>query len=356
MKAWRHGGNVWEVAASLGCSVDDIIDFSSSINPFGPPGWVYSLIDSTKTAIRHYPDPFCVGLRDRIAQLYDISPSEVLPGNGTSELLYLLPRALDVSRVLIPVPSYVDYEYGAKAAQVPVFRIPMRAETDFKLPIEQIRAELKPGDMVYIGRPNNPTGVLCDSKEIRLLAQENKDACFVLDEAFYDFVQDKDPLVKNRPENVIVLFSLTKILAVPGIRIGWMVADSEITGKLGQVQPPWSVNVFAQAIGEKALDNRSAVEAVRERISNAREQLAKMVEELEGLYVYPSAANYLLVEVLKDGIDAYIVRKELLLRHRILIRTCDNFASLDEKFFRICVRSPKDNALLVEGLRQTMGS
>lgn len=356
MKGWRHGGNVWQAAAELGCSVEEIIDFSSSVNPFGPPDWVYSLIDRKKTAIAHYPDPFCSALRDRIASSYGISQSEILAGNGTSELLYLLPRALNSERAVIPVPSYVDYEYSARAARLAVLNIPMEGRFGFRLPTEKLQAVLRPGDIVYIGRPNNPTGYLCDSREIRSLALENTDVYFAVDQAFYDFVRDRDPLVKGRPKNVILLFSLTKILAVPGIRIGWAVADPQIIERLKQFQPPWSVNVIAQAIGERAFDYKEDIEQTSRVIAEARRELLKMMEEFDGIRVFPGRANYLLGEISKKGVNAILVRDALLRRHKILIRTCDNFACLNERFFRVCVRSPEENVRLIEALQQILGS
>ncbi len=356
MKGWRHGGNVWQVAAELGYLPEEIIDFSSSLNPLGPPEWVYSVIDRIKSKIIHYPDPFCSELRDRIARSFGISQSEILPGNGTSELLYLLPRALNSSRAVIPVPSYVDYEYSARAAGLAVLNIPMQAHCGFRFPIEQLRTVLRPGDIVYIGRPNNPTGDLCDGKEIRSMALDNTEVHFAVDQAFYDFVQDRDPLLKGRPKNVILFFSLTKILAVPGIRIGWIVADPPLIERLKQLQAPWSVNVLAQAIGEKAFDHREDIEQVIRTIAEARMELFKMMKELGVIRVFPSKVNYLLCEIHKDGMNASLLQDRLLREHKILIRRCDNFASLNEMFFRVCVRSAKDNLCLIEALQQVLSS
>ena len=354
MTGWRHGGNVWQTSADLGCSVEDIIDFSSNVNPLGPPHWVYTLIDSMKPSIKHYPDPFCVRLKNRVADLYDINPSEVLPSNGTSELVYLLPQAIRPARAVIPVPSYVDYEYGARAAEIPVLRVIMTSDDQFRLPIEEIQSVLMPRDIVYLGRPNNPTGVVYDSEEIRSLAKKNRDVYFIVDQAFYDFVEDADPLVRNRPDNIGVMFSLTKILAVPGIRVGWLVAEPGIIERVAQVQPPWSVNVFAQAIGEKAVEHREVIEETRRSVADARAELAKQISELGGFHVYPSKANYLLVEVNRREIDAIQLKERLLHNQKILIRTCDNFPSLDKRFFRICVRSSEDNGRLVRALTQVV--
>ena len=354
MSGWRHGGNVWQASADMGCYIEDLIDFSSNVNPLGPPQWVYRLIDSMKPAIKYYPDPFCVRLKSRLANWYNIEPTEILPGNGTSQFMYLLPQAIRPARAVIPVPSYVDYECGAKAAGIPVLRVIMSKDDQFRLPIGEIQLVLKRGDIVYLGRPNNPTGVVYDGEVIRDLARKNEDVYFIVDQAFYDFVEDIDPLVDKRPPNVALMFSLTKILAIPGIRIGWLIAEPGIIERGARVQPPWSVNVFAQAIGEEAVEHREVIEETRKMVAEARANLARQISELGVFRVYPSAANYLLVEINSLEIDAIQLKEKLLQHHRILIRTCENFSSLDKRFFRICVRSSKDNARLIEALGQVV--
>ncbi|RLB43712.1 MAG: threonine-phosphate decarboxylase [Deltaproteobacteria bacterium] len=353
MKGWRHGGDIWEVSRSLGCHPREIIDFSSSINPFGPPKWVESIIDSVKPLIIHYPDPFCVRLRHQIARHYGIRSSEIVPGNGTSELLYLLPRAIRPKRVVVPVPSYVDYEHSARAADIEVIYA-QPGGTNFQLSMEKLELNLFPGDLVVLGRPNNPTGTLVSGNKIRKLAKKNPGVIFVIDQAFYDFVDGTDPLIKDRPQNLMVLFSLTKILAIPGIRIGWLVGEERLLDRVRQVQAPWSVNVFAQAIGEKALEDRTLVEMTRRSIARARGQLINAINEIPGLHAYPSEANFLLVRIENAALDA-IRLKELLLRYKIIIRPCGNFVGLDEKFFRISIRSEKDNERLVNVLKGVVG-
>ena len=301
------------------------------------------------------PDPFCFHLRGRIAQQYGVLPSEILAGNGTSELLYLLPRAIKPKRAVIPVPSYVDYEYSARAADIVVVYVHMDEKSGFQFPLDRLESTLRPGDVVLLGRPNNPIGAVSEAEEIRTLARKNSEVFFVVDQAFYDFVGDTDSLVQNRPKNVVVLFSLTKIFAIPGIRVGWLVGDEKFVERLRRLQAPWSVNVFAQAIAERALEDKALIELTRKSIGKVRGKMAREIRGIEGLYVYPSEANFLLVRIQKRGLDAVKLR-ELLLNYKIIIRCCDNFVGLDKTFFRISVRSEEENQRLINALKEVLGA
>ena len=354
MTTWRHGGDIWHLSKELKCPPEGILDFSSSLNPFGPPQWLLSLVEKNLPYMRYYPDPWSTGLCKAIGESYGSSIQEILIGNGSSQLLYLIPWALLPHRAVIPAPSYVDYEYGARASRIPVHHIIMDPEKDFELPVDQLMSCVADKDIVFLARPNNPTGSLYEADQIRWLAKKKQGAFFVVDQAFYHFVDDKDPLLVNRPANIALVFSLTKAFAVPGIRLGWVIADPWVVEKVRNVQSPWSVNFFAQIIGEAALKDGGFVEDTRRRLKEQRELLFREINRIDGFLVYPSKANFLLVRINRQGPTAQDLRKQLLGK-RIAIRTCENFVGLDEGFFRICVRTDEENIQLIDALKEISG-
>lgn len=350
----KHGGNILKLALAAGKPEQDIIDFSANINPLGPPDWLRPLISSRISSLVHYPDPHCTGLVNAFAGNFDISPAEVIAGNGSTEILYLLPRVLRASRVVIPVPAYADYATAAELNGLPVEQMPLKEEEAFALDIPQLASRLQGNELVFIGQPNNPTGFFCDHNELRKLALAHSDTTFIVDEAFFSFVDGVQSLIKNRPANVIVLFSLTKFYAIPGLRLGCAVADRRIIEQLKRIIPPWSVNTIAQAVGTEALKDAAYAAESRKFIGQEREWLQKELGALPGLKVYPGTANFLLVRINHRDKNAPQLAQKLL-SDGIAIRVCNNFAGLDEQFFRVAVRTREENVRLCAVLRSFLG-
>ena len=350
----RHGGNVHDLSRATGKAVEDILDFSANINPLGPPAWLPGLIKAHIGSLVHYPDPQCTDLVRTVAETYGLSRDEIVIGNGSSELLYIIPRVLGVRRALIPVPAYGDYALAAARAGLEVEKLPLREEEQFCLDLVALEARLRDGEVVFIGQPANPTGYACPPEALRGLAARHRRTKFIIDEAFADFLKDQDRLLFRRPSNVIVLCSLTKFYAIPGLRLGYAVADRDIAQRIGELVPTWSVNTLAQAAGEKALRDREYQERSRKTTQVLREELIDAVESMPGLTVYPGEANFLLVRVDRDDLDAPAIARELI-AEGIAIRLYDNCEGLGERFFRIAVRRAEENERLCEALTRIFG-
>ena len=350
----RHGGNLRQLASSAGLSVEDILDFSASINPLGPPEWLRSLISRKIKSLVHYPDPDCTALVKAVSTRYGITKEEVIAGNGSTEILYLIPRALSANRALTPVPAYSDYALAAELSGLSVEKIIMKENDGFRPDFNAIESQIIENDLVFIGQPNNPTGLLCDANTLRDMAMRNRSATFVVDEAFADFVEGMDSLTRRRPPNIIVLCSFTKFFAIPGLRLGCAVADPAIISRIRKMMPPWTVNVFAQAVGEAALADEEYAKKTREYIRAERERLTEKLQSIQGLHVYPGEANFLMVRIDRSGIDAPALAQKLL-SSGIAIRVCQNFTGLDARFFRIAVRTEEENEQLCGALRDAFG-
>ena len=354
MRRNGHGGNLRELAVQAGRTPEEILDFSANINPLGPPEWLRPLVGATLSSVVHYPDPDASALVQAAAKRYGVSTEEVVAGNGTSEILYLLARVPGASRAVIPEPAYVDYAAAARSAGLFVRSVPMKEEDGFALDIPALAAVLEGKDLVFIGRPNNPTGLVCDAEEVRSLALSHPSTTFVVDEAFADFVDGMDRLTGNRPPNVIVLLSLTKIFAIPGLRLGCAVGNPDRIGRIRALQPPWSVNAIAQAVGVAALKDGEYMVRSREYVGQQRERLMAGLRSIPGLFVFPGRANFLLVRIDRPATDAAALAGRLL-SDGIAIRTCDDFGGLAGRYFRVAVRTEEENDRLCEALRDALG-
>lgn len=348
-----HGGNIWKLARQTGKTPDGICDFSANLNPLGPPEWLRACLSAEVSSLCHYPDPHCTRLISAAAARFAVKPKCVIAGNGSTEILYVLPRAVSARRAAIPVPSYADYETAASLVGLPIEKFPLRKEDGFTLNIEELARWIEPGDLVMLGQPNNPTGVLSEAQALRKLAKRHPEATFVIDESFLFFVEGASSLIQNRPDNVIVLLSLTKFYAIPGLRLGLAVAAPNIIANIRRLLPPWSVNTLAQAAGIEALADEAYAAKTRAFVRDERLWLCGQLADIPGLNVYPGSANFLLVRMDPACGDADRLAATLLASD-IAIRVCANFAGLDASYFRVAVRTRPENIRLCKALTRTL--
>ena len=355
MTPFAHGGNLRWLAREAGRAEEALLDFSANINPLGPPEWLRSVISAHVSALRHYPDPDCSVLVEALADRYRAGPEEVAAGNGATELLYLLPRVLDRRRAVVLVPAYVDYARAALQAGLRVESLPLpgwgQAGTGS---LDAVAGDPLQDAVVFLGRPNNPTGAVWDAAVLRGWAAAHPATVFVVDEAFGDFVAGFESLTLRRPPNVVVLLSLTKMFAIPGLRLGAVVAEAPLVRRLRDLQPPWSVNSLAQAVGVAAARDAEHPRRTRTYVDAQRDGLAAGLGGLAGLTVYPSQANFLLVRSDRPDLDAPTLARRLL-TEGLAIRVCDNFEGLDRRFFRVAVRTDVENGRLLDAMRAVWG-
>ena len=347
-----HGGNIQQLAGRLGCGPADILDFSANINPLGPPEYIWNVLARNLPDIIYYPDPGAGELVQSIAESYQLPADQIVTGNGTSELLFATMRALKVRRAVIPVPAYIDYHQACEQAAVPVHSFLLRSEDDFQPNLEQLAAELLTADLVIFGQPNNPTGQMIDRQSLLDLAQQHPDVLFLVDEAFAGFVADYTSLAGCR-ENIIVLCSLTKLFAVPGLRLGFLAASPLLCRRISRQLSPWSVNSLAQAAGAAMVQDSRYVRSSCELVSRKRQSLCEKLQKIPSLRVFSSTANFLLLR-LDAEMTATGLADRLLSQDRIAIRVCDNYEGLHEQYFRVAVRSGKDNEQLVAALQAAL--
>jgi threonine-phosphate decarboxylase len=348
-----HGGDVYHLARTLGVEVQDLLDFSANINPLGfPPGLNQAVMEALQE-ICHYPDRRCLDLRRDLAAYHGLTPEQILVGNGSTELIYLLARALKPGKSLINAPAFSEYEQALRMAQVPV---------DFHLTREAdhftLSAALDPrgADLVFLANPASPSGALIPTERLLavIAALDGAGVWVVLDEAFIDFVAEASLKAHlARFPRLIILRSFTKFFGIPGLRLGYVLAAPELVARLAVLQEPWSVNTLAQAAGRACLTEHDFMAQTRLLVHEERQYLWEGLAALQGLKAFPSAVNYLLVKLTRPGATAAQLRREMLDR-RLIIRDAGNFRGLDERFFRVAVRRRHENDRLLQALKQCL--
>ncbi len=349
----KHGGNLQWASEQSGLPQNQLIDFSASINPLGFPEWLRPLISSQVSNLVHYPDPEASELVTVLADSQHINGSEIIVGNGASELLYLLPQVIACKRLLVPVPSYGDYIAMAKGAGIAIDTLDLMAENDFALDVAQLGARITADHLIVIGHPNNPTGKLVDTEALRELIGNFPQNYFVVDESFIDFVDPKYSLRQHRPDNLIIVQSMTKSWAIPGLRLGYAIASPQIITAMRQLRSDWSVNSLAQAVGIRALQDDSFLVKTRKYVATQRQSLFKQLTEIKGLTPLIGDANFLLVRNSSKQISVAQIATQLL-KKGIIVRTCNSFAGLGDNYFRLAVRTSEEQQYLVTELKNCL--
>ncbi|GAM09619.1 threonine-phosphate decarboxylase [Geobacter sp. OR-1] len=358
MSSYDHGGDIFGAARRSGVDPAQLLDFSASINPMGLSDPVRKAIIAGIDRIVHYPEPFAEPLRNILASAHSVAPEEILPANGSTELIYLLPRLVQGHRALIVAPAFSEYAKALTAAEWEVDYHILAPDNGFALECGPLEAVLAKGyDLLFLCNPGNPTGRLYSRGEaLELVRICRKVGVFiVLDEAFMDFCGEEFSLL---PELVasgkgVVLRSLTKFYALPGLRLGYAAAAADICRRLGELRGPWSVNALAQAAGVAAVNDAAYRRATGEFVAAERDLLSRRLAEIPGLTPFTPAANFLLVRITADLPAARLCRR-LFERYGILIRDCSNFVGLGDRFFRVAVRTGKENDRLVSALQELL--
>ena len=343
-----HGGNIREISQRFGVPEGKIIDFSSNLNPFGPPPEVLKLLKNRERIVMGWtthPPVFPEALRKALAVHLGVHVENVMPAPGSSWLIYKVFEILRPKKVLIPQPTFGEYERAAVAYRCSVREHPLPKEDGFRLDVESICRHLKEEEMLIVCNPNNPPGYHLPCDELEELVQycSNRGCWVLVDEAFLPFTEEKG-MVKKVEEytNLIVIGSFTKIYTVPGIRLGYTAAPKGFIEALIQRTPSWSLGGLAQEVGLACLRDRAFVSNSRVKLVRLRDELVNGLKGL-GLKVYPTSTHYFLVE-------APMPLWEPLAEHGILTRYGGSFHGLGEKFLRIATKREQQNSHLLETL------
>ena len=355
-----HGGEVWEIAKETGLSVEDLVDFSSSINPLGPSPRALEAIKNSFDKLTLYPDSNSTALREALACHFGkINKNNVIMGNGSTELIYLFAQVFlkrgDVA--LVAAPSFGEYanaiiRSGGKPKH-------LKLTQDFQFELDAFLEEMKDAKTIFLCNPNNPTSILIPDNILERIVEKalEEDVVILLDEDFIEFVEDeKRHSFVNRIDrfpNVFVLRTFTKFYGLTGLRVGYGIADEETIEVFSRAKMPWNVNSLAEAAAMVALADEEHSRRTMEVVKEQKKFLSNELSRIDGFSVFPADTNFILIDVRKTGVRASQLREKMI-RQGLLVRDCSSFMGLDAFYVRVAVRTRRENERLLDAFRKVL--
>jgi threonine-phosphate decarboxylase len=342
----QHGGDIYRN--------DVAYDFSVNINPLGIPPKVRYAAQQAICKAEHYPDTEGDALCEAISESCNILQNQILLGNGAAELIYALCHAVRPKKVLLPAPCFLEYEAAAQAAGAECIFWNLDEKNNFCMTEEILSIITKEIDLLFLCNPNNPTGQLISKQMLCAIAQkcQKTNTCLCLDECFLPFLENEEEYTMQKEltqfPQMVILRAFTKIYAMPGLRLGYaLVADENLRKKIRAQLQPWNTSIPAQMAGIEALKEKNYLAQTRKIIAGERKYLTEQLRSGLAEKVYDGAANYILFQSVKN-LD------KLLLKEKILIRSCANYRNLSDTYYRIGIRTHEENEELIHRLRRIL--
>ena len=343
MKKYVHGGDVYRYP--------QVMDFSANINPLGTPEAVIRAAQDSMLQVAHYPDAYQERLKKALSEYEQVPQKWLICGNGAAELIFVLAQTIKPKKALIPAPTFAEYEQALKGVGCEIIYEELKEENGFQMGTETLDHLTEDLDILFLCNPNNPTGLLTDGKLLEQIAQKcrEKEIWLVVDECFLDFVKNSETFTLKRNlepgRKLFILKAFTKIYAMAGLRLGYGIcAEEAFLDQMEQHLQPWNVSIPAQEAGIAALREEEYVKKAIDLIEKERRYLIQELGKI-GFYVYDSQANYIFFEA-----DPELHRK--LLEEKVMIRDCSNYPGLSAGYYRIAVRTHKENEKLLDAIRK----
>ena len=378
-----HGGNIYKIFREK--NIKEILDYSSNINPYGIPESLKKRITENLEILERYPDPDYVELRQKLSNLNKVNLSDIILGNGATEIIFLFMKVINPKKILIVSPTFGEYERAVKATEISgdtvslsssngdnknienkkieIEYFELKESDDFKLNIGNLKNELENKyDLLIICNPNNPTGKflkLAQTEEILKECNKYNTKLFI-DEAFIEFLEDgmKESIIntEGNKKNLFVTRAFTKFFAIPGLRLGYgMYFDKELEKKISEKKEPWSVNNFAEMAGLTVLDDAEYIEKTLKWIAEEKKYMYEKLNKISGMKVYETEVNFITGKIdeklFSEGLNVKILREKML-EQGILIRDASNFKFLDERFFRLAIKDRASNERVIEVMKE----
>ncbi len=356
-----HGSDLEKVEQLYGIKRADIRPFASNVNPLGLSPVLKKALQENLDVLTDYPDRDYKELREAIHAYTGAEADHILPGSGTTELIVTFIRTIKPKRTLVVEPTYSEYKRDLKAIRSDVIDYVLSAEDDFKSdPVRLCEQIDESVDLVVLCNPNNPTSTCLSISQIETIIKKCKEcsAFLLVDETYVEFVKDVSlvsaiPLVKKY-NNLIVLRSVSKFFAAPGLRLGYAcISNEKLLHYLHKHSNPWSISSLAAYAGTVMFTDQDYICKTRDLISQEQGLICSTLRTRGTLKVYQPTTNFVLLQILKDGVtasDAF----EHCIRKGLMIRDCSNFIGLGPEYIRFCFLNPEDDDRLVNTLLEIL--
>ncbi|MGK0289443.1 MAG: threonine-phosphate decarboxylase [bacterium] len=347
---FQHGGNIFEIAKQNHVPPQEILDLSSNLSPATPT--VVHLLTKNQDFLSYLPEVYSNSLKNKLSTFYQIASDELIIGAGTTELIQWICYCFQRKKILIPQPTYADYQKYAEAfeCEIQLFSIE-QSLNKFTIFLEKFIQQAKTVDVTFLCNPNNPTGSVLSKNKIRKILTSCPNTLVIIDESYLPFLPDEQDysMLKENYPNLVVLRSMSKIFALPGLRTGWLFTKNQfILKKIQQVISPWSVNSLAQKIAEELFGYEYKTIAIQ--IQNTKTIfLEKIKQFISWLTPFESSANFVLFACQKFTAQEIYSHCA---QYNLLIRDCSNFYPLTNQFIRIAIKSPENMDYAIQVLQK----
>lgn len=361
LKPCVHGAEVYGAAEESGFKTEEILDFSSSVNPLGPSQKALDAITGAFGRIEAYPDSNSNALRQILAEHFggSITKDNIIVGNGSTELMYLFAEAFlrRGEKAVMAAPTFGEYESAVrKTGECVKF---VRLGGNFQIEAQAFRQEMPGCKLLFLCNPNNPTSKLIPQKTITEILDTalSQDMLVFLDEDFLEFVDDEKSRTMihriDRYPNLFILRSFTKIFGLTGLRCGYGVANPEIINVLLCSKIPWNVNCLAQPAAIAALKDEEHLKVTRALIKQEKAYLQKELGQFSGFCFSEPDANFFFIDIRNTNLTANAL-KHRMLKQGILIRDCSSFVGLNEFYIRVAVKTHEENVRLIDAFKKAL--
>ena len=349
-----HGADLEYMANIYKKDTSKIIDFSSNINPIIIDNIEKYIIESIDKC-RSYPDIYYTNLRNNISKYININPEFIIPGNGATEIIYLLMKSIK-NRIAILNPTFSEYERSARLNNLEVINLNLMKDNDFDIDLSDIVENIDRFDSLFICNPNNPNGKVKNlGCLLDIIIKHNK--LLIVDETFMEFVEDeaKYSLIKyiDKYENIFILKAVTKFFGLPGLRLGYgITSNKEIIKNIYKYKEPWTINSFAENLSNYIFFDEEYLKKGKIYYIKERDYMLKELKKIDKLYAYYTDTNFILIKL--KGLKSYKLKEKLFKEADILIRDASNFIGLDDSFIRVAIKSHKENEIFINELKKAL--
>ncbi len=321
-----------------------IADFSSNVWYKGIPDGLEDFLRKEINSISHYPDPDAGELARKIASLHNIPANRILVTNGATEAFYLIAQLYEKKNGVIFYPSFAEYEDA--------YRIFGNNLTFINIKKHETFIPEKDTSTVWYGNPNNPDGTIIPIEATEQFCKNNPETRFIVDEAYVEICTDATSAIKltDKYNNLIIVRSMTKAFAIPGIRIGYIVTSEKIINEIKNIKMPWSVSTLAIKAGEFITKNYHSILPNKNDILKHSKEFQNNINHINGFEVTFSECNFFTVKM--QASNSNELKQYLISNYGILIRDASNFRGLDSRHFRISVQTKENNQMLIEALKK----
>lgn len=356
MDSYVPGRSQDEIAQDFNLNKDDIIKLGSNENPWGPSPKAMEAIEKEIKSINRYPESQLKELVSEMAKYSGVKESQVIVGgDGADEIIDVLAKTFidEGDEFIVPIPSYMYYEYllqqyGAK----PVYARwdLQKNELDEDSIFEAISDKTK---MIFLCSPNNPTGTLIDKDVLKNIASKNSEVLIVIDEAYFEYSEVTNKDLINEFDNIFIIRTMSKVLGLAGMRIGYGLACEEIIEYMHRIKPVFSLTRLSFVAALNTFRDTQYIQDSIKKGIESRQYLYDEVSKIDGLNVFPSKSNFMLIDIRQTGFTASQLTFELMKRG-IIVRDCTSFKGLDDYWIRISICTLEEDKKFIEILKEVL--